>query len=212
MLKLYYSAGACSLVTHIALHEAGAEHEAERVDFASNQQRSADYLAINPHGRVPALVTDQGTITENLAILGFIADSFGAPGSIPRGDAFQTARTMQLLSWLSGTVHATAFAAMFRPARFTPDESLHPGIKEGGHANLSSHFVELDDLCGDGWLSGGDYTAADSYAAVFYRWARAAKFDLSLYPRWAALVGRVVERPAFLHAIGHEGLKLEQFA
>lgn len=212
MLKLYFSPGACSLVSHTALHEAGAEHEAERVDFASNQQRSADYLAINPHGRVPTLVTDQGTITENLAILGYIADRFGTPGSIPRGDAFETAKATQLIAWLSGTVHATAFAALFRPARFTPDESLHPGIKEGAHAALSSHFVELDDLCGDGWLTGGDYTAADTYAAVFYRWARAAKFDLSLYPRWAALVGRVAERPAFVRAIAHEGLKIEQFA
>lgn len=211
MLKLYYSPGACSLVTHIALHEAGADHEAQRIDFASGEQRSADYLAINPQGRVPALVTDEGTITENLAILGYLADRFGAPGSIPRGDPFRTAKAMQLLAWLSGTVHATAFAAMFRPARFTPDETLHPGLKEGAHANLSSHFVELDDLCGEGWLTGGDFTAADSYAAVFYRWARAAKFDLSLYPRWTALVGRVVERPSFLRAIEHEGLGLEQF-
>jgi hypothetical protein len=61
---------------------------------------------------------------------------------------------MQMLSWLSGTVHATAFAALFRPVRFTADETLHPGIKEGAHANLTSHFVELDDLCGDGWLAG----------------------------------------------------------
>lgn len=212
MLTLFYSPGACSLVSHIALHEAGAEHEARRVDFASGQQRTPEYLAINPHGRVPALVTDQGTITENLAILGFIADSFGAPGSVPRGDAFETARAMQLLSWLSGTVHATAFAAMFRPARFTADETLHAGIKEGAHANLTSHFVELDDLCGAGWLAGGDFTAADSYAAVFYRWARAAKFDLSLYPRWTALVSRVAERPSFVRAIEHEGLKLTDFA
>jgi glutathione S-transferase len=211
MLKLYYSPGACSLVTHIALHEAGAEHEAHRIDFAAGEQRSPEYLAVNPHGRVPALVTDDGTITENLAILGFIADSFGAPGSIPRGHAFKTARTMQMLSWLSGTVHATAFAALFRPARFTPDETLHAGIKEGAHAALTSHFVELDDLCGPGWLAGDDFTAADSYTAVFYRWARAAKFDLSLYPRWTTLVGRVVERPSVVRAIEHEGLRIEQF-
>ncbi|GAA4022226.1 glutathione S-transferase family protein [Sphingomonas swuensis] len=212
MLKLYYSPGACSLVTHIALHEAGAEHEAERLDFASGQQRSPDYLAINPHGRVPALVTDEGTITENLAILGYLADRFGAEGTIPRGDAYRTAKAMQLLSWLSGTVHATAFAALFRPARFTADETLHAGIKEGAHAALTSHFVELDDLCGEGWLVGDSFTAADSYAAVFYRWARAAKFDLSLYPRWTALVGRVVERPSFVRAIEHEGLAITQFA
>lgn len=212
MLTLYYSPGACSLVPHVALHEAGADHQAKRVDFGKAEQRSAEFLAINPHGRVPALVTDQGIITENLAILGFIADSFGAPGAIPRGDPFRTARATQMLSWLSGTVHATGFAALFRPVRFSPDDTLHAGIKEGAHAALTSHFVELDDLCGPGWLAGDEFTAADTYAAVFYRWARAAKFDLSLYPRWAALVGRVVERPSFVRAIGHEGLKIEQFA
>ena len=72
--------------------------------------------------------------------------------------------------------------------------------------------MELDDLCGSSWLAGEGFTAADSYAAVFYRWARLAKFDLSLYPRWTALVGRVVERPSFVRAIEHEGLKIEQFA
>ena len=212
MLNLYYAPGTCSLVSHVALHEAGAEHEAERIDLMKGEHRTPDFLAINPRGRVPALVTPEGTITENLAILGLIADRFGAPGSIPRGDAFQTARVMQLLAWLSGTVHATGFGALFRPTRFSADESLHPGIKEGAHANLSSHFVELDDLCGSGWLAAGDFTAADSYAAVFYRWARLAKFDLSLYPRWAALVSRVVERPSFVRAIEHEGLGVEQFA
>jgi glutathione S-transferase len=212
MLTLYYAPGACSLVTHIALHEAGAEHEARRLDLSSGEHRNPEYLAINPHGRVPALVTDQGTITENLAILGFIADSFGAPGSIPRGDPFRTARAMQMLSWLSGTVHATGFAALFRPARFSADETLHAGIKEGAHAALTSHFVELDDLCGASWLAGDEFTAADSYAAVFYRWARAAKFDLSLYPRWTGLVSRVVERPSVLKALDHEGLKVTDFA
>jgi glutathione S-transferase len=212
MLTLYYAPGTCSLVSHVALHEAGAEHEAKRIDLMKGEHRTPEYLAINPHGRVPALVTDQGTITENLAILGFIADSFGAAGSVPRGNPFETARAMQLLSWLSGTVHGTAFAALFRPNRFTADETLHPGLKEGAHANLTSHFVELDDLCGSSWLAGEGFTAADSYAAVFYRWARLAKFDLSLYPRWTALVGRVVERPSFVRAIEHEGLKIEQFA
>lgn len=212
MLTLYYAPGTCSLVTHVALHEAGAEHEAKRIDLMKGEHRIPDYLAINPHGRVPALVTDEGTITENLAILGYIADRFGAAGSVLRGNAFQTAKAMQMLNWLSGTVHATAFAALFRPVRFSADETLHPGIKEGAHANLTSHFVELDDLCGSGWLAGEDFTAADSYAAVFYRWARMAKFDLSLYPRWAALTGRVVERPSFVKAIEHERLKIEQFA
>ncbi|WP_300975384.1 glutathione S-transferase N-terminal domain-containing protein [Sphingomonas sp. LHG3406-1] len=212
MPTLYYAPGTCALVTHIALEETGAPYETVRLDFAKGEQKSPEYLAVNPHARVPALVTEEGTITENLAILGYIADIHGAEGSIPRGNAYETARAMQLLSWLSGTVHGIAFAALFRPGRFSLDEAVQKGITEGAHANLTSHFVELDDLCGAGWLAGDRFTAADSYAAVFYRWARGAKFDLGLYPRWSALVGRVIDRPAVLRAIAAEGLKLESFA
>lgn len=139
MPTLYYAPGTCALVTHIALEEAGAPYEAVRLDFSKGEQRSPEFLAINPHGRVPALVTDEGTITENLAILGYIADQHGADGSVPRGNAFETARTMQLLSWLSGTVHGTAFAGLFRPGRFSQDEAAQKAIAEGAHANLTSH-------------------------------------------------------------------------
>ena len=85
MLKLFYSPGACSLATHIALEEAGAEYEPVRVTLAKGEHLKPEYLAINPHARVPALVTDQGVITENVAILNLIADLFSAPGSVPRG-------------------------------------------------------------------------------------------------------------------------------
>ena len=73
MYKLYYAPGTCALASHIALEEAGADYRAERLDFKANQQRSPDYLKINPKGRVPALVTDRGILTENPAILAFVA-------------------------------------------------------------------------------------------------------------------------------------------
>src|SRR5215831_8295479 len=76
MLKLYYAPGTCALATYIALEEAGADYTAERLSFKTNQQNSPDYLAINPKGRVPALVTDRGVLTETPAILAFIAQSF----------------------------------------------------------------------------------------------------------------------------------------
>ena len=76
MFKLYYAPGTCALASHIALQEAGCDYKAERLDFKANQQNSPDYLAINPKGRVPALVTEHGTLTETPAILAFIAQSF----------------------------------------------------------------------------------------------------------------------------------------
>ena len=76
MFKLYYAPGTCALASHIALEEAGADYTAERLDFKANQQQSPYYLKINPKGRVPALVTDQGVLTETPAILAYIAQRF----------------------------------------------------------------------------------------------------------------------------------------
>jgi glutathione S-transferase len=211
MLTLYYAHGTCSLVSHIALEEAGIEHEARRIDFMKNEQQSEDFLAVNPHGRVPALVTDQGTITENVAILNYLADTSGGEGSVPTGDPFARARANQLLGWFASSVHI-AFAQMFRPNRFSPLDDAHQAINDGGRAALGSYFNELDDLCGEGFLVGEEFTAADSYAAVFYRWAKLKQFDMSVYPRWTALVSRVVERPAVVRALEKEGLKATQFA
>jgi glutathione S-transferase len=211
MLTFYHSPGACSLVSHIALEEAGADYDGVLLDFTKAEQHGEEFLRVNPHGRVPALVTDGGTITENIAILNWIGDTYGAEGSVPVEDAFARARTNQLLGWFASTVHV-AFAQMFRPGRFSPDDAIHASITEGGRAALTSHFNELDDLCGASWLSGEQFTAADSYAAVFYRWATRAKFDMSVYPRWSSLVGRVIERPAVARSLDQEGLKLSDFA
>ncbi|MCW3798254.1 glutathione S-transferase N-terminal domain-containing protein [Sphingomonas sp. BN140010] len=211
MLTLYYSPGACSLVSHIALEEAGADYRPERIDLAQGEQHGEEFLRVNPHARVPALVTDEGTITENVAILNYVGDTFEADGSVPSDDAFARAQCNQLLGWFASSVHV-AFAQMFRPVRTSPDDAIHAGIVEGGRAALTSHFNELDDLCGPGWLVADRFTAADSYAAVFHRWATRAKFDMSVYPRWSSLVGRVIERPAVVRALGQEELKPDDFA
>lgn len=80
MLKLFYTPGTCSLASHIALEEAGAAYEVHRVDFSKAEQTKPDYLSINPKGRVPALVTDRGILTETPAILAYIAQSFRRRG------------------------------------------------------------------------------------------------------------------------------------
>ena len=88
MLKLFYAPGSCALASHVALEEVGAEYEAVRVDLRANDQRKPEYLAINPKGRVPALVTDKGVLTENPAILAFVAQSFPEARLAPLDDAF----------------------------------------------------------------------------------------------------------------------------
>ena len=103
MFKLYYAPGTCALASHIALEEAGASYAAERLDFKNSQQTTPQYLAINPKGRVPALVTDRGTLTETPAILAYIAQSFSA-GEAGAGRPFRVraGAVLQQLSLLDG--------------------------------------------------------------------------------------------------------------
>ena len=105
MLKLYYTPGTCARASHIALAETGAGYAAERIDFKTNQQNSPEYLAINPKGRVPSLVTDRGILTETPAMLAFIAQSFPDARLAPFEDAWAFAQVQSFNSYLCSTVH-----------------------------------------------------------------------------------------------------------
>lgn len=209
-MKLFYSPGACSMVSHIALAEAGADYEPVRVMLAEGEHLKPEYLAINPHARVPALATERGTITENIAILNYVADRFGAAGSVPRDDAFEGAKCNELLGWFASTVHIS-FAQIWRAARFTDDESVQPVIQQSGRQALERHFAEIEERCGDGWLVGDRFTAADSYALTFFRWGNRINLDMSRFPRWAALNRRLLEQQSVLRVIEHEELGTELF-
>ena len=205
MLTLFHSPGACSLVPHIALEEAGADYEAARVMLAQGEHLKPEYLAINPHARVPALATDQGTITENIAILNYIADRFGKAGSVPRGDPYVTAKCNELLGWFASSVHIS-FAQIWRQSRFTEDENAHPAIQLGGRQALERQFAEIEGKIGDGWLIGDRFSAADAYALIFYRWGRRIELAMTPYPRWAALNARLLEIPSVQRVVETEEL------
>ncbi|WP_265570184.1 glutathione S-transferase family protein [Sphingomicrobium nitratireducens] len=207
--KLYFSPGACSLVSHIALAESGAKYETSKVDFAAKENRSEAYREIHPQGKVPALVTDKGTITENVAILGWIGDHYGKPGSVPVKDKHDRAKATELLGWCASTVHIS-FGMIFRPLRFAAGNKK--AAQTAGQKRLSVHFARMEEMAaGDGWLVGKEFSAADSYFAVFFRWAKRIGADVSRYPNWAAHVERVIARKAVAKAIKDEGLELDEF-
>jgi len=210
MLELFYSPGACSLVTHIALEEAGEPFQPMRVTLMHGEHLTEEFLEINPRARVPALVTDNGVVTENVAILNLIGDLYGKDGSVPSSDPFDAARCNELLGWFSSSVHIS-FAQVWRGERFTNDEKLFDAIKEGGVRALEKQFAEIEHLSGEGWLVGESFTAADTYALTFFRWGRRIGMDMGRYPRWSALLRRVLERPAVKRALEREGLKPEEF-
>jgi glutathione S-transferase len=134
MLTLYFSPGACSLASHIAIEETGAPYEAKLTALARGEQRTPEYLAINPRARVPALKTEDGVITENVAILTYLAKRFPEKNLLPR-DLPGEVRCISTMAWLSNTVHP-GFTRVFRPERFAEDAATHEAIKKSGRRCL----------------------------------------------------------------------------
>lgn len=204
-LKLYYAAGACSLASHICLEEAGAKFELARVDLAHGQQNDPDYLRLNPKGRVPLLATEQGTLTESGAILGWIAAAFPEARLSPQ-DPWGRAQVESFNSYIGTSLHAGAFASLFRPARFSNDPSHHAAIKARGLASVQEHFAVIEaGLAPDVWVH-GDYSTSDPYLLVMARWFVRAGQGLSGYPKLRALTERCLARPAVQRAFAAEGI------
>ncbi len=211
MIKLYYSPGACSLAPHIALEESGEEFETQRVAIAEGDNSKPDYLAVNPLGFVPALEADGEVITENVAVLTYIAGRFPEARLLPFGQPLALARALTQMAFLSSSVHI-AFAQVWRPHRFTPDESVHPQIVAGGRARILRYYAEIDErLAGSAWLAGDKMTLADPYVLVFFRWGNRIGIDMSAWPHWAAHSRRMLERPAVQRALAREGLAAGDF-
>jgi glutathione S-transferase len=205
MLKLYYSPGACSLAPHIVLEELGLPYQLELVSIPEGKTRSPEYLAINPKGRVPVLVTEEGAVlTEAPAICWHLSQGSEL---FPR-ESLAGARVLEWCNWLSGTVHAMAFGQLWRPQRFVTDEKLCPPIQAKGRADVLEHFAMIDSrLAGHAWTVGEAYSYADAYLAVFFRWGNRIGLDMrASFPAWTAQAERVAARPAVERALVQEGI------
>jgi glutathione S-transferase len=196
MLKLYYSPGSCALASHIALQEAGAAYTAERIDFKSSQQTSPEYLAINPKGRVPALVTDRGILTETPAVLVFIAQSFPQAKLAPLEDSFAFAQAQAFNSYLCSTVHV-AHAHRVRAYRWANEEASFADMKRKVPETMGVCFalIERSMLRGP-WVMGDSYTICDPYLFTVAQWLEGDGVDVSAFPKVIDHRKRVAERPA----------------
>jgi glutathione S-transferase len=205
MLRLYYAPGTCALATHIALEDAGAEHEAIRVDFANGGQRSPDYLAINPKGRVPALVTGSGTLTETPALLCYVAQMFPAAKLAPLGDPFALARVQEFNSYLCATVHV-AHAHGRRGERWADDPAAIEAMKRKVARNVAECFDLIEGQMQPGpWVMGSDYTICDPYLFTVALWLEGDAVDTARLPRVMAHRKRMLDRESVRRATAMEG-------
>jgi glutathione S-transferase len=207
MIRLYYAPGACSLAVHIALEEAGAEFELERVDFRAGAQRSPAYLAVNPKGRVPTLQTDRGVLTECVAILAWIAQSWPEARLAPLEDAWAFAQMQSFNAFLASSVHP-AWAHVSRPERYADGEAAAAAMRNKGPEALGGFYRIIEERFADGqpWANGEAYTVSDPYLAVITGWIMGrALLDFAQFPAAADHRRRTLERPAAQRALAREG-------
>jgi glutathione S-transferase len=204
MFTLYFTPGTCALASHIALVDAAAEHALRRIDFSKSEQRSPDYLAINPKGRVPALATPRGVLTETPAMLAFIAHSFPKAGLAPLDDPFAFAEIQSFNAYLCATVHV-AHAHRMRGHRWADDPAAIAAMQKKVPQSVGECFdlIERQMLRGP-WVMGEHYTIADPYLFTLSGWLEADGIDQSRIPKVMEHRARMQERPAVKQALAAE--------
>jgi glutathione S-transferase len=208
MLRLYYATGTCALATHIALEEARAPYEAVRVDFGAQAQRSPEYLAINPKARVPALVTEHGTLTETPALLIYVAQSFPAAELAPLSDPFALGQVQEFNSYLCATVHV-AHAHGRRGSRWADDAAAIEAMKRKVPSTMTECFelIETKLLKGP-WVMGERYTVCDPYLFTIASWLEGDGVDTAKLPRVLEHRRRMLARPAVQKVVAEEGTRI----
>jgi glutathione S-transferase len=203
--KLYFSPGAVSMATHMALEEAGVRYELETISIRDGQQFSDRYRRVHPLGRLPALEIEPGVVlTETPALLAYVAELAPERELLPVAGLLR-ARADEWMSLLASAVHV-AFITFFRPDRYTADAAARAALKVDGKDRFWEllRYVE-GRLPEQGFALGERYSLVDAYLSVFFLWARRFELPVGELPRYARLAGSVLARPAVRRALEQEG-------
>jgi glutathione S-transferase len=203
--KFYFSPGAVSLATHMALEEVGLGYILEPVLIREGQQRTEQYLRVHPLGRLPALELEPGVVlTETPALLAYLARLAPELELLPEA-GLARARADEWMSLLASAVHVT-FISFFRPDRYTSDTAAQAALKSDGKQRFMDMLVHVEGRLPErGFVLGERYSLVDAYLSVFFLWARRFELPVAQLPRYAALVARVLPRPAVRRALEQEG-------
>ncbi len=202
MTTLYVAPGACSFGAHVVLKELDIPHQIEIVPLRT---QDSPIWQVNPLGRVPALKTDSGeVITENSAILPYLADLKPEAGLAAPAGSVERAQIQEWIGFLNSELHGT-FRALNRPGLLHPDEAEHERIKAHVLPRLLDYLKLIDGrLAGKTWLVGGRFTIADAYLGVFWTWLSRRGISLQDYPNFVAFGRRFDQRPSVQAALQTE--------
>ncbi len=192
----YWASNSCAFATHMVLEHTGADYAGQRVDFSSSEQKSAAYLRINPKGRVPALATPQGILTETPALMLFVCQKYPKAGLAPLDDPFELARMNAFNSYLCATVHVN-HAHRVRGERWSDDPVVIDQLKLKVAKNMADSFayIERDYLHGP-WVLGDHMCTSDMYLFTIARWLEGDGVDVKQFPKVAAHMQRMEAIPA----------------
>ena len=200
-MKLYYAPGACSLASHIALHESGLPFEIDKLNVPNKTTASGeDFMRINPKGYVPAIrLDDGGILTEGAAILQYIADQSPASGLAPKAGSMERYRLQEWLNFIATEIHKS-YSPLFNKA--APED-----VKTNARNLLAKRLPHVEARLADQpYLMGASFTVADAYLFVVLGWSDHVGFDLAPFPNIKDYVVRIAARPAVLAAMKAEGL------
>lgn len=216
MIELHFGPGACSFVPHAGLEviKAATGHDfvAHPVKLHKGEQRTPEYLAINPNGQVPALVVDGKPLTQIVAICDYLDRRFPEAGLLPT-QTWERAQAMSRFAWMNNTVHPT-FTHVFMPERFTDDEAAQAAIKRFAIAQYRRYLERIQQWAADAgssFLLGDRLSFLDIYSLTLLRWGGFAGIDPETFPALWALVQRVAKTEPVAAAIERERLKLNVY-
>lgn len=207
MPKLYYSAGACSMSCVIALEEMGVQYQPVLVDWDTDNQDLKALERLNPLKVAPVLETDDGKVlTQNIAILEYFADQKHATSLLPEPGSWERAQTMSWLSFVASDLHK-AFVPLFGLNSISENETTKADIRKWTLKNLAELLSYVDkNLAGKDFITGKNFTIADTYLFVVAGWAKWLNVPLDSYSNLNAYMGRVYQRQSVQKALKMSGL------
>ena len=196
MWDFYYAQHTISLATHIALLDAGAKFRAHRLDMATKEHQQPEYLKVNPKARVPALVTENGILTETPAMLAFVAQSFPKAELAPLDDPFAFAKLQEFCSYIASTLHVN-HAHRMRGYRWVDPSNLDAmkAMQDKVPETMNGSFAYVEEMYLNGpFVMGDRYSIADPYLFTVTQWGKADGVDFDAIPKVAAHYAMMRER------------------
>jgi glutathione S-transferase len=206
MYTLYWSKGSANMVCHAALIEIGAPYKLVEVDADKNEQKSAAYLKINPHARVPTLIEDGRIMYESAAILLYLCETHPEAGLMPPVGSPTRAHFLQWLFYLTNTVQE-ALMNWWHADHYLETDAERKSLAASTERRLARMWQLLDGVLGkDGpYLLGRDFSAIDMFLVMLAQWSREMKKPARSYPHLGRLIELIEARPAYRRMMTEEG-------